>query len=278
MVLTITAPLWADISDRNTRRVGTIAGHHVLKNEQIPVLIAGNDGLIVSPKPWWAYDQYGEVHAQDDFDGTLKWSQLTGTVTKASDPTFVHVGTSAMKMVTGIVAGNTATAKKWMTPPQQRTGYMVLELWWALTAAAVATPRDFSMKWSIQDAALNSTYTFGMRYLNYNATVLQWKVQYWTDASAWANVVAPSVAVDLTNPCFHYWLMIIKRTIGVGYEYTMVMHDERQHALPTTAPAVSAFGWKEQQVELACTTDVAAATTAYVGAIIVADGVNENWV
>lgn len=270
MVLTITAPLWSDISDRSARQLGLAYMQMYDYGSPEPLHMAGNDGLIVSPKPWWAHHGYGEVHTQDDFEGTLKWRNLGGTISKASDPTFVHDGTSSMKMVTGAIANNIASAGIELVPPTSGTHYIKMELWWCLNAAAATTPQSFMVQWEIQDRTFNLQYAFGFRYLNYLATVYQAKRQYWNSAGAWADIPAPGARpIRTTTPMFNYLLFILKRTTGGAITYDSIAHNNALQFLTGVGGQTSAFSVDMQAVSVTCVTDAAAATTAYVDSFIV---------
>lgn len=275
MVLTVTAPLWSDISDRTARDLGFVRAYQECteSNEALPM--AGNDGIIVSSKPWWSRHDYGEICLEDDFEGTLKWSQIAGAVTKASDPTFVHAGTSAMKMVTGAVAADQAMATISLTPLIAAWKYKQIELWWAFSAAAATTPRDFYIKWNVMDRAQNNGMQFGLRYLNYDATVVQKKLQYWNAAGAWANFAPPvNRTVAVTSPMFKYVLFMIGHSPGVNYTYDAIQFDNHANlTLRGVAGQALAFDYDYQSVSLVTDTDAAFATTVYVDSFSLADGV-----
>lgn len=269
MVLTVTAPLWSDISDRGSRQLGLVYTQAYDYGIPEPLRQAGNDGLMVSPKPWWIHHGYGEVHMQDDFEGTLKWRQTNPTISKASDATFVHDGISSMKMVTGANANDIASATIDLVPPTAGTHFIKMELWWCLNAAAITTPQSFMVQWEIQDRYLNLQYAFGFRYLNYLAGAYNAKRQYWTGAGAWANIPAPtSKPIRTTTPMFNYLLFMLKRTQGTTIAYEAIAFNNELQLMPAVAGQTSAFALDMQTVTVSCVTDAAFATTAYVDSFV----------
>ena len=272
MVLTITAPLWSDISDRTERKLGVSSARLNFDGVAVELQMSGNDGLTVTSKPWWSQHGWGYVLLVDDFEGTLKWRQMAGTVTKASDPTFVLEGTSAMKLVTGAIAGNGASADIRSIAPRNAVSWQGIEFWWDLTAAADATPRDFYMFWVIQDRWFNYTVTFGIRYLNYDATVQRRKFQYWSSGGAWADFMIPiNRQIRIADPMFNYFMLVLERAGAAGYTYRLFGYGAESYNMVGIAGQAGAFGAAEQNITIACTTDAAAATTLYVDAFSLQD-------
>lgn len=274
MVLTVTAPLWADIGDREARKLGTVYGINWADGETKHLPIAGNDGVCVSPKPWWSHDAYGEILGYDDFEGTLQWRQLTGTVTKASDAGFVLQGTSALKLVTAAQAGMTASASQCFSPLCMLWQYSAVEFWFALSAVADVTPQDFMMFWFVQDGTTATQQKFGIRYWNYQAGAAQKKWQFWNSAGAWQDVEAGSYRRPLiTTPQFNYVLLTLDSQRTGSYRYKFLQMMDVGGIFIDDTPEVIAYDRASSMVNFYVTTDVAAASTAYVGAFILHNGV-----
>ncbi len=275
MVLTVTTPLWSDIADRSSRQLGVVYGLKVNSGLKRQVMIAGNDGLMVSPKPWWCHDGFGEVIALDDFEGTLKWAQTSGTVTRASDATFVHEGSYALKLVTGNVAGNGCIATLKTSPMLYAWDYQQMEFWFTINAAAVSTPRDFYMMWFASIPSTNHTKRFGLRYFNYNATVAQNKWQYWGSGAAWVDLAAMGVSqIPITTPEFHHVLVRLLCSPSPDPKYSVIQIDDTLCDLTGVNGEQGVYDPANhcQLIEAGCTTDAAFATTAYVDSFILHSG------
>jgi hypothetical protein len=264
---------FGDVTDRDTRLLGLIYGGRERDDATQPLIFSRPLGVLNTQIPWWSHYPRGRVLAHDDFEGTLKWGVGGGTVTKASDATFVHDGTSAMKMVTGAVAGQAAFANLWCTPIKEDTSYVAMEFWWALSAAADATPRDFQMTWTIEDQWLNIGPTFGMRYYHYDATVAQRKLMLWSSGAAWATISGGSVKANIVYPQFNHWLLVLSRGIATGYKYEYFEMNDLKLILTGTPGAAGSFSRPAQHITMVATTDIAAATTAYVDDFVLMDEV-----
>jgi len=254
----------ADLSDRAARQVGLIYGMRMKDGTSCAPHIAWHDHINVQDSPWWARYPWGRMTVLDDFEGTLKWRQNSGTVSKASDARFVHDGTSSMKMVTGAVAGNLAQAELWSEPVDRWGTYVTLGFYWTINAAADATPRDFFFTWLVDDINFNATYTFGMRFLNYNATVQQRKLQYMDNTGSWVDLAGGSYRVRITEPQFNFWIITLQKVAGTGYAYRAFQMNETAWNMNLAGGLVGARSIAGNDIVVTCTTDVAAATTAYV--------------
>jgi len=278
MVLTITAPLWADIGDREARVLGKVYGVNWADNDTKPLPIAGNDGVCVSPKPWWSHDAYGELQGYDEFDGTLQWTQAAGTVTKDSTPPYVLQGTSAMKLVTGAVAGNAATATRYFSPLIRTWQYNAIEFWFCLSAALDTTPREFRMMWTIADALTAHAHFFGIEYVHYNAAapVKQWK--YFDSTSTWVPFDPPALRTPLVTQCqFNYVLFEVNSQLTGNYLYHFLQTMDQGNIFFDAPPPLVAYTDALESVQFTVTTDAAAPTTAYIGAFILHNGIYSPW-
>jgi len=265
----------SDVTDRSSRLLGEVYGYQDCTAEAVKLPIAGNDGVSVSPKKWTSRHGQGEVCFMDDFEDTLKWTAITGTLSKASDAGHVLDGSFAMKLVTGATAGDGASAYVYATPLIYQWEYSNIELWWSISATADATPRDFYFWWSIQDRTNSEGRGFGLRYLNYLNTVQQRKWQYWTSAGAWADFpVQLPERVNTMIPQFNYLMLVVRRAPSAHYVYDLMQSNDQSCAqLKGEAGSPEALGPSQQVVTIGCTTDAAAATTLYVDDFLISNGV-----
>ncbi len=258
--------VFGDVTDRSTRQLGVIYATYGPSGPAAAIQLTESKSVSVEDHPWWAYSPQGRVQFRDDMEGTLQWLQTGGTVTKASDATHVHQGTSALKMVTGAAAGNAAVAQWWGPCPvgKAEISYLQLSFWWQLGAAADATPRDFYFTWLIEDRGLNASYLCGMRFHNYEATVSKRWIEYLNSAGVWTRYGAIFRRTEIVFPCWNYWQLTIKRDPAAGYTYKWFWWDDQTISLAGYATQIGAFAIPHQELVLSTTTDIAAATTAYV--------------
>ena len=276
MVLTVTAPLWSDISDRQTRKLGQIYVNTNSGQSLLPLNSAEGLGLLVTDQPWTAHHRQGRQLMYDDFEGTLKWSQTQPTVTKASDPKFVHTGTSAMKLLTGAVANDFAVAELYVTENFWIDQFAVMEFWWTVDVAAVDQLKDFWVTWVLQDRLDNQGYMFGWRYYNYNAAVAVRKMQYWNSAGAWVDVNPPvGFALQQTSPQWHHWAIILQKINGPAprWTYRWFWFDTRIWVNAGTAGENIAYSSAYNDIAIGVTTNTAVATAAYVDDFVLMDEV-----
>jgi len=219
--------------------------------------------LLVRERPWQNRIPSGRVVCEDDFEGTLAWSQINGTVTKASDAGYVNSKSYALKCVTGAVAGNVATGRRILPQLPEASTYATLGFFGALSAAAATTPRFIRVFWLVEDKTLNALYKFGLALEWYVGANPERYICYWGSGVDWVNVDAFRPLTRITVPQFHYFEITIKRTAGSFWKYEKIRFDDRAWSLTGTATEVQAFSIEGQTVDLECVTDAAAATTAY---------------
>jgi len=265
--------VFGDVTDRATRQLGVVSGWRQRDDLVENIILTKPLGLLTSPIPWSSHYPWGRVVMLDDFESTLKWKQTGGTISRANDATFVHGELYSMKMVTGATAGNAAVAELFTTPVKEDSDYVAMEFYWALNAAAATTPRDFYMTWVVEDQWLNVAPMFGIRYQNYQATVAKERLQLWNSAGAWADIAGGSYKIKTTDALFNYWLVVLKRDPVTGYKYHYFQMNDSGFGLSGTAGEAGAFTRPYQDVVLSCTTDAAAATTAYVDDFVLMDEV-----
>jgi len=253
-----------DIIDRGARDLGMVSGKRLSTGVNHPLRTAHGYGLAVADMPWWIHHGGHYPYAFDDFEGTLKWRQTMPTVSKASDTGFVHSGTSSMKMITAATAGVSAGAEFRTMPLRADPLYYTIEMWFALTAVAVQTPREFAVTWAVEDALTPVARIFGFRYVNYNATNPVFKIQYWTSGAAWADLTIVEIPIDIVNPQFHYLIFKIRRVPTQPFDYGDLTFDNYTWPLEGTAGETATASISRTVVNVYCTTDAAAATTAYV--------------
>ncbi len=267
MVLSVTAPLWSDVSDRSSRVLGHLTGSWTSYQDVFEkVVLHENLALCVAPTPWWEQMWRGRVLMQDDFEGTLKWAQLNGTVSRANDVTFVHDGSYAMKLLTGAVAGNPASAEIHIQGSECVLTFATLECYWALSAVLSTTPKDFYFTWLVGDRSFNASYLFGIRFWYYDGGVAKRKLQYWNNAGVWADILPPVArAIRVTSAQFNHWMLMLRRsTVSSRWEYGWLFHNDEAISINHNQGQALAYSLPDNTVVMGCTTDVAAATTAYV--------------
>ena len=253
--------VFGDVTDRATRKLGRVGG-------------PDQGAVIDRPRPWWVPIASGRICYLDDFEDTLRWAQSTATISKASDPKFVHSGASALKGVTAATAGISAAAEIFLAPLAESSTYAALGFWACLNAAADDTPRDLYVTWLVDDRANNAGHIFGLRFVNYIGTV-QRKLQYWNSAGAWADVTDGTARMRITAPEFRYFGITIKRTAGTAWKYEQLKMDGRTFSLTAVAGEPMTFAIPDQDIVLGCTTDAAAATTMYVDDFSIVDMLEE---
>jgi len=258
MVLTITAPLWADISDRASRILG---GASLLNSGLTPL----------AQRPWQQRIQTGRLVFYDDFEGTLRWTQNNATMTQASDATFVVDGIKALKLVTGAVAAASASGQVVIVPFTETDGYAVAGIWLCLSAAAASTPRYVNFSVQVQDRALNSYYLFALQFANYVSGASQHKLQYMNSASAWVDLTGGGASMTVTGPVFVYFAICMKRVTGTGWLYQWVQFNDRKFDLTGVAAHTYAFTDEGVNIDVGVVTDVAAASTCYADCLTVVD-------
>lgn len=269
MVLTITAPLWSDISDRSTRLLGKVYALKRRTNESVPITVTDMHAVNIFESPWWSYALPGRILEQDDFEGTLRWPTLSGTVTKASEPNYVHSGASAIKFVTGAVAGNGAGVSRHFPGSDSETQCMSIDMWWCLVAAAATTPREFGFTLTISDYYLANTTTMGVAFRANNAGAAVNRPIYLDSGGAWQLMGGAPYPIYITQPCWHFWQLQILRNAVSGYTYGNFWLDDHSYALGGVGGQVTAQSQKRITLALTVTTDVALATTAYVDDLII---------
>lgn len=262
---------FGDVTDRDTRQLGHTYGTDERTGYSIDLGFSVAKTLNTLPVPWWAHYPAGRVIELDDFEGTLKWAALGGAISKASDATFVHSGTSAMKLATGAAAGGAQAAIHLVGPVKEDSAYVVMEFWWTWTAAAEDTPRDFFVDWWIHDQWLNIGPHFGIRYLNHSAAAYQRKFQYWGAAGAWVDIAGGTYKTNLSAPQWNHWMIVLSRTLLGGYKYEFVRMNDSIFILTGIAGQAGAFDLPSQPVWITTTTDAAAVTTAYVDDFVIMD-------
>jgi len=231
--------------------------------------------LLTRNRPWQNRIPSGRVVCEDDFEGTLAWSQINGTVTKASDAGYVNSKSYALKCVTGAVANNVATARRILPQLPEASTYATLGFFGALSAVAATTPRFIRVFWLVEDKALNQLYKFGLALEWYVGANPERYICYWGSGVDWVNVDAFRPLTHITVPQFHYFEITIKRTAGSFWKYEKIRFDDRAWSLTGTATEVQAFAIEGQTVDLECVTDAAAATTAYFDDFTIVDSLGE---
>ncbi len=231
------------------RTVGDVAGHQYVKA-----------ALLYSRRA------PRRILLYDDFEGaTLKWNQVSGTVTRDTTAAGVFAPTAAMKMVTGIVAGNSAQA-------QQVRGYQtlqkyVMEVWWAMSAAAATTPRRFVARVVVIDGT-NQHY-LEVAYLK-NLTTPQNKWQFSADGTAYTDVAggAETLDVDAAVPFIWHYLRAHFNMSLATPNLDELHTDTLDLTGLTAAGGTAALGTRKTLVDVFGTTDAAAAATFLVGYVL----------
>jgi hypothetical protein len=262
----------ADVTDRPARQLGVGYGWQDAIASHRPIPIAGNDGLMVSPKPWWCHQAYGRVILLDDFSTAFKWLQGGSEITRASDTACTLASDFAAKIPTGAVAGNTLSMWTFTMPLTSSLSYATIELWWMLYAAATETPRYLSLEWTVKDPNRTEATQFGFKYLNYNSSSAVCRPQYLTSAGTYSNLSTSAKSILITNPQWHHTILQIKRPTSARYQYDFIQFDDAVYDLDGVAGASASWDAGQTFIAISVVTDAAAVTTGYIGAIIVHQG------
>jgi hypothetical protein len=116
------------IENEPTRQLGLQYGWQDAVASPRPLPIAGNDGHMVSPKPWWCHQAYGKVILLDDFSTAFKWLQAGSAITRASDTACTLASDFAAKIPTSAVAGNSLSMWTYTMPLTTSLRYATIEL------------------------------------------------------------------------------------------------------------------------------------------------------
>lgn len=278
--------VFGDVTDRATRQLGLVSTadgpmtdlgviYGWRERDYYPQALQFSRplGVLDTPMPWWSHHPWGRVLMLDDFEGTLKWAALGGTISKASDATFVHDGDSAMKMATGATAGDHQSAIHIAGPAKEDSDFLVMEFWWCLSAAAEATPRDFSVEWWVHDRWLNTGRHFGFRYANHSGGAYDRNLMIIDAAGGWATIAGGGIRPVITSPSWNYWCLALERTMLGGYKYRSFQMNDVIMLLAGTPGETLAIDIPSQPIWITCTTDAAAVTTAYVDDFVLMDEV-----
>lgn len=205
----------------------------------------------------------------DDFEATtLAWGTGTGTVTRDATLASVRAGIASMKLVTGATAGNGATAL--FEVGYQGLQKYVIELWWAELAAAVTTPRRFSVLLEVIDGTNN--HYLEVAYLK-NLTTAQNKWQFSADGTTYNDVTggAETLTFRTTVPyTWHYFrghFNMSAATPNLDELHT----DTLDLTGLTAAGGVISNTATAVDLTVGGTTDVAAASTFAVDQVLVSD-------
>lgn len=261
----------SDVTDRPERSIGTpsaITEGHGLEE---PLYLSQPRGVLGTPMPWSAHYPWGRVILHDDFESTLKWKQSLGTVTRANDAEFVHGDLYSMKMVTGAIAGNGAGGSIFRQPLRSDSTYAVLEFHWALSAVADATPRNFFAAWINMDQNLAHGHQFGIKLLHHSAGAFQRQLQYIDGAGVWSDIVGVTYKIPVETAMWNYLVIVLKHNVATGWQYYWGRLNDVEFMMNTLACQPIAYVSPYQSVMLECTTDAAAATTAYVDDLTLLD-------
>jgi hypothetical protein len=254
----------SDVTDRSARQLGLVYGMRLRDGTWCYPHIAWNDHINTQPSPWWVHYPWGRMLVLDDFEGTLLWTQNSGTVSKANDARFVHSGSYALKMVTGTTEGSQAEAQLRCQPIDRWGTYATLGFFWDAYAGYDYTVRDFYVKWVVDDLNSNREITFGIRYHNWESTTEYHNLQYWDSTGAWADLSGTTQKISSTTPQFNMLVLAIKKDATAGYAYYMVQMNEVGRYLNLAGGQQGTLGIPGQTVKLGCTTNSPDATTAYV--------------
>jgi len=181
------------------------------------------DQIKLEPRLITSLNPTGKVFWQDDFEQytaavTEKWTQNAGTI--SFDTTKPFRGKNAMKLLTGAVAGNVATAAKiFGLMPEERLG---MEFWF-LSQSGVANIRRIAFEIQYFDGT--NIHYFSPFWVGTEGGLQQkWKYV----GAAWAELDIPSGAqklyVEAASPIWHH----LKATVDVQKdEYLKLICDEK---------------------------------------------------
>jgi len=254
---------FGDVTDRATRLLGIAQarGYAYDGSSWLEQRADGYNRLGMIDIPWWVRKYGGRPIFMDDMEGTLKWTQALGTITKDSTATFVHSGTSALKGVTAAIAASVAAATMFLAKPStSATKFQAAGVHFCLQAAADTTPRSFELDIRISDGT--TLYYAQVRYLHY-LTSSQKKLQYYDSSQAWTDMAGGSMPIWVTQPQWHDMVLMTKRGM-TDWRYYRLFVDGKMFDLDTIALySIASSDPPSYFVQLSATTDAALATTFY---------------
>lgn len=217
--------------------------------------------LAVQDPPWWLRRFGGRPVLLDDAEGTLKWTQGAGTLTKDSAATFVHSGTSALKGVTAATAAASASAYWYGGRPKTTADrYVAFGCHFQLRGVANATPRDFELYLTIYDGT--TRWWPRLVYEHYTTTAL-YKLRYYNSAGVYTDVPGGARQIQVTIPEWHSLELVLKRT-ATTWEYKKAVMDDLEYDLSGVGIVQTAVALPPHYYPIIeAITDAAAATTFY---------------
>jgi hypothetical protein len=215
--------------------------------------------------PWWLRYIPSRIQFLDDFEGVLKWYQLSGTVTK--DSSFqAFEGNYCLKLATGTTAGSEATARLFLSAvPNSK---IMFQLRWHYISALQTNPRSFYLKATFYDGSYMTV--LGLQHL-LNLTTPQQKWQYWSETNAWTDLPGGSQPLGALQKGSQY--LMLKADLSVSPpKYIMAELNNLVIDMSTLRPYRYANTEPPRiLIDLGVITDAAAETDAYVDAFCFSD-------
>lgn len=218
----------------------------------------------------------GRLIGYDDLEGVLKWSQVTGTVSRDNT---IHVanGDYCLKLLTGAVAGNEATAMRFF--PVLTAGKVRFMCLWHTYQASDATlgyqkPRSVRFRLDIYDGA--KMYQPQLEYLNFLNTVQQERWRYNNAAGAFTDVPGGSQHLhmgenDEAYPAHNFLLVDVEIAAGACTIKRIMSNNLDLTGLSLGAYVDDSSHGPDIGVYFHAYTDVAAAVSAYFDDVLVGD-------
>lgn len=267
----------SDVSDRATRAIGVPSINQCgAPNDNRALQSNVNLGLLTYSQPWWLHHHQGRTLFLDDMTGTRKYVQQTGTLTLASDAGCVLQGANALKMVSPAVATQSAWGSLKIPPGYPDLSYLVIELYWAVSNADISTLSDWVVQLIMNDKGFGAQYTASVRYYNYDSGVQKTLLQTKDSTGTWRTTIPPSThLIEQTTPMYNHWLIGLVR--GTDWKFKWFSHNGQAIVLADYTMPTAAFGGDEWQLNLINGTDKAAASTVYVGGLMITDDLATSW-
>ena len=198
----------------------------------------------------------GRVVMTDDFEGTpVNW-ETSGTVTLASDNGTVLRGSKAAKLVTGAVAGNSASIAKRFAP--LRNMQVGMELWFLMDWTNC---RD--IRFEIGEGYTGTqTFKSEVKYVFADS-----KLQYYNENSVYTDVPNGSVTKWRANPESYVHCKIAVDWTNQRYMW-ISLADQLIDMSSLIPPIITSTTRPQWWMQVAITTDAAAAVTCYIDDII----------
>lgn len=274
MVLRLTNPILNDVSDRPTRKLGLPQARGTADDTAYDTRLTLHRRLAVDASvPWWVPVPVGRLLLLEDFTfpSIANWGALFGA--RAYDGSQGHARTGAMKLTTGAVAGNQATAERFLPLPADQAASsvanIILGCWFNPVSDA---------NWGHFDVVLDLDDTLQrrlgvLRFLRRDVG-LQNKVQYFDSAGIPQDLGVAPISDTMWWHLLVLELAYLQGAGAAGYlRYVSARFDDHRYAFPAgvEGQAIATTGLERGAIQLGTVTTAAVAVNVYTTSIFVAD-------